>query len=213
MFPYTYLESDPMYVELRSLWCSRLDFPRLLKALQLQTRMSMICLYHVEITAEQLQDMINTCPNLSQLVVHSSYIRSSSSSSKNRYRSPSTPLKSHHTAKFSLYPRRTTTTNNDNNNNNQPRIITYNTLFPKLTYLELSGCTIIDQTVNVIAESIIRCSCNLEHLVVEGCEGPISLVPIFDAAVKSSKRLKTFKANFLPPSPSCINPPYHHRYR
>lgn len=169
----------------------------------------MICLHHVEITGEQLQDMINTCPNLSQLVIHSSYISRSSGSSEKKYISSSlTPFKNNHTpstiarritpSKFSLYPRRSTTTTS--NDNSQPRIITYNILFPKLTYLELSGCTIIDQTVNVLIESIIRCSCNLEHLVVEGCDGPISLVSIFDAAVKSSKTLKTFKAEFLSPT-------------
>lgn len=179
----------------------------------------MICLYHVEITGEQLQDVINTCPNLSQLVIHSSYIRSSDRSEKKYITSSLTPFKNNHKpstiarcitpSKFSLYPRRSTTTTTSNDNS-QPRMITYNILFPKLTYLELSGCTIIDQTVNVLIESIIRCSCNLEHLVVEGCDGPISLVSIFDAAVKSSKTLKTFKAEFLSPT-DCKSNRYPYR--
>lgn len=191
-----------MIIEFRSLCFSKLDFSRMCKTLRHQAKLSMICLHHVDITVNQLRHLFNTCPNLSQVVIDSSHIRSEK---KKTGASPSNHLiKNDHirpitSSKLSFYSRRstTTTTTNANKDDCQSPIVTQ-TLFPHLTHLELLGCTIIDQTVSTIIEGVIRCCCSLEHLVVEGCKGPVSLVPIFDVAVKSCPDLKTFKAQFLP---------------
>lgn len=166
------------------------------KALQFQTRMSMICLYHVDIGVDQLKDIINSCPNLTQVVIDSSHIRSNSSK-KNNFMS-STFTRCIPSSKFPLYSRRSTIITAYTSKDSSPSSITTHTLFPNLKYLELSGCTIIDQTVNIIEENIIRCCCCLEHLVVTRCEGPVSLVSIFDTAIKTSKKLKSFTAQCLP---------------
>ncbi|KAI7878931.1 hypothetical protein K492DRAFT_86926 [Lichtheimia hyalospora FSU 10163] len=184
-------------IELRSLCFSKLDFRQMAKALQFQTRMSMICLYHVDIGVDQLKDIINSCPNLTQVVIDSSYIRSSSSSKKNNSIS-STFTRCIPSSKFPLYSRRSTITTVSTSQDSSPSSLTTHILFPNLKYLELSGCTIIDQTANIIEENIIRGCCCLEHLVVTRCEGPVSLVSIFDTAIKTSKKLKSFTAQCLP---------------